>query len=121
MRFVGLSLAAVRARGLHDRDVILAEDQEAFGARFGRIVPKRPTDVIELRAQAPDGRAIRERGTDAGPFRAEGRPSTIPSVGREIADRRQAEAEVRGAPAMRGAGRENPCGRRTLRADPAAC
>lgn len=91
-RYVGMTLAEVRARGLRDRDFILAEDQAAFRAHLGRITPAHPTDQIELRAQMPDGRVIWEQWTDTGLFDAEGRLIEIQCVGREITDRKRAEA-----------------------------
>jgi PAS domain S-box-containing protein len=91
-RYVGLTLAEVRARGLMDHDFVVPEDQPLFHAHIARITPDHPTDTVELRGRRPDGRVTWEQWTDTGIFDAEGRLLEIQCVGREIADRKQAEA-----------------------------
>jgi PAS domain S-box-containing protein len=92
LRYMGTDLAEMRARGLKDIDLVLPEDRELFERHLARITPESPTSTMELRALHPDGSVHWEHWTDTGIFDADGKLVEIQCVGREITDRKLAEA-----------------------------
>jgi PAS domain S-box-containing protein len=92
-RFVGLTLEEITARGLRDGDFIYDEDRAIFEAHIARITPDNPTDTVELRGRRlTDGKVHWEQWTDTGFFDADGKLLEMQCVGREIGDRKAAEA-----------------------------
>lgn len=91
-RYIGTTLAEMRSRGIRDADLVLPDDLPAFRAHLQRITRADPTQTVELRARHPDGSIHWEHWTDTGIFDADGRLIEIQCVGREITDRKLAEA-----------------------------
>jgi PAS domain S-box-containing protein len=91
-RYIGTTLAEMRRQGIRDVDLVLPEDQPAFRAHMQRITVDQPTQTIELRARHPDDSIHWEHWTDTGIFDSEGRLIEVQCVGREITDRKLAEA-----------------------------
>ena len=91
-RYIGTPLEDMRAKGLRDIDLILPEDREAFERHMASITPEHPTSTVELRGRHPDGSVHWEHWTDTGIFDADGKLVEIQCVGREITDRKLAEA-----------------------------
>ena len=91
-RYIGTPLEDMRAKGLRDIDLILPEDREAFERHMASITPEQPTSTVELRGRHPDGSVHWEHWTDTGIFDADGKLVEIQCVGREITDRKLAEA-----------------------------
>jgi PAS domain S-box-containing protein len=91
-RYMGTSLEEMRARGLRDTDMVLPEDRESLERHIASITPAHPTSTVELRGRHPDGSVHWEHWTDTGLFDADGNLLEIQCVGREITDRKLAEA-----------------------------
>ncbi|MFO1208284.1 MAG: PAS domain S-box protein [Amaricoccus sp.] len=90
-RYIGMTLEEMRARGLHDYDLIVPEDRPLYADHLARITPDNPTSVVEWRGLHPDGSEHWEHWTDTGIFDAAGGLIEIQCVGREITDRKLAE------------------------------
>ena len=91
-RDLGMTLQDMRARGIRDTDLILEEDRHLYAAHIARITPDSPTDRVEWRGIYPGGEIRWEHWTDTGIFDADGRLVEIQCVGRDITDRKRAEA-----------------------------
>lgn len=90
-RYIGATVEQMRESGVRDAQLVLPEDLPQFREHLARITPEAPTQTIELRARHPDGSIHWEHWTDTGIF-ADGRLIEIQCVGREITDRKLAEA-----------------------------
>ena len=91
-RYIGMTLEEMRDRGLRDFELIAPEDRHLYHEHLGRITPENPTSVVEWRGVTPDGAERWEHWTDTGIFDATGNLIEIQCVGREITDRKLAEA-----------------------------
>ena len=91
-RHVGTTLAEMRSGGIRDADLVLPEDLPQFQEHLKRVTPPSPTQCIELRSRRPDGSIRWEHWTDTGIFDPDGNLVEIQCVGREITDRKMAEA-----------------------------
>jgi PAS domain S-box-containing protein len=91
-RYVGLTIEDFRARDHRDPDFVLEEDRPIYVAHMAQITPESPTHTVELRGRHPDGSVHWEQWTDTGLFDADGKLIEIQCVGREITDRKRAEA-----------------------------
>ena len=79
-------------RGHRDPDFVIPEDRALFDAHIAGITPGTPTRSVEIRARHPDGSLHWEAWTDTGLFDADGRLIEFQCIGREITDRKLAEA-----------------------------
>ncbi len=91
-RYTGMTLEEVNASGHKDPDFIVPEDLELFADHLAQITPETPSHSVEFRTEHPDGSRHWEHWTDTGIFDADGRLLEIQCVGREITDRKLAEA-----------------------------
>ncbi len=91
-RYIGSTLEEMRAKGIRDAHLVLPEDRPLYEDHLARITPENPTSIVEWRSQHPDGSLHWEHWTDTGIFDAEGGLVEIQCIGREITDRKMAEA-----------------------------
>ena len=91
-RYVGLTLEEMRAQGMRDSALILPDDLPIYHAHMARITPENPTSHAEWRGKLPGRAPHWEHWTDTGIFDAEGNLVEIQCIGRDITDRKLAEA-----------------------------
>jgi PAS domain S-box-containing protein len=105
-RYIGRTLEDVRASGEVDSDFVHPEGRGLYDDHIGRLTPETPTHTVEFLGVHPDGSEHWEQWTDTGIFDVEGRLVEIQCVGREITDRKRAEAERDSAERLRRAALE---------------
>ena len=76
-------------------DLMTPEQQVRFVMQLSLLTPENPTVRYEMEAPLPDGSMGWEAWTDRALFDADGRLMEYQSVGRDITERKRAEAELR--------------------------
>jgi PAS domain S-box-containing protein len=105
-RYIGQPIEAACSRCVQQPDFVHPEDRAIYRAHVAQLTPEAPTHTVEFRGLHPDGSVHWEQWTDTGVFDAEGRLVEIQSVGREITDRKRAEAARDAAERLRRAALE---------------
>ena len=90
-RYVGLTLEEMRAQGMRIA-LVLPDDLPIYHAHMARITPANPTSSVEWRGKLPGRPPHWEHWTDTGIFDAQGNLVEIQCIGRDITDRKLAEA-----------------------------
>jgi two-component system sensor kinase FixL len=75
--------------------LIADEDRERIQRKIAEITPENPVATAEQRVHLPDGRIGWQEWTDRGLFRDDGSLAGYQSVGRDITERKGAEAALR--------------------------
>ena len=91
-RFFGLDLVSIP--GSQFAPAIPVDDRAALGTHFRSFSPERPDGTIEHRVVLPDGRVRWLQWSDRAFFDEDGAILEFQSVGRDVTERREAEASL---------------------------
>ncbi|MCC6873004.1 MAG: response regulator [Sandaracinaceae bacterium] len=85
-------------------ELVAPEDRERVQSKLRRLTPESPVDVDEHRVLYPDGRTGWQQWVDRAVFDEQGRLLELQSVGRDVTDRMELEAQLRQAQRLEAVG-----------------